>query len=38
MFSHARKFLLDVLNGGIGPGDPRWDDRALVRRIQILNC
>ena len=25
------------LNSGIGPGDPRWGDRALMGRIRVLN-
>ena len=37
MWSRVRKFLLDLVNSGIGTDDPRWQDRSQMRRIQLLN-
>jgi signal transduction histidine kinase/DNA-binding response OmpR family regulator len=37
MLSDFRKLLLNIVNGGIGPDDPRAGNRALMRRIQTLN-
>jgi two-component system sensor histidine kinase/response regulator len=32
-----KQLLGDLLNSGIGPSDPRFSDRSLMRRIQLLN-
>ena len=37
MWVRAKALLLDLLNGGIGPDDPRWIDRSMMRRVQLLN-
>jgi signal transduction histidine kinase/DNA-binding response OmpR family regulator len=35
--SALKSFLLNVINSGIGPDDPRAADRGLIRRLRVIN-
>jgi signal transduction histidine kinase/CheY-like chemotaxis protein len=37
MLARLKKEFVQFLNGGIGPDDPRWSDRASMGRIRVLN-
>src|SRR5215831_16832307 len=37
MLARLRKKFSNFLNGGMGPGDPRREDRVLMGRIRVLN-
>src|SRR5215831_18896029 len=37
MLARLRKKFSNFLNGGMGPGDPRMEDRVLMGRIRVLN-